>query len=66
MLNIKKRVITKLSIISNKQGFIYSVIPFDIKNINIAYSTSVHDVKMIKKKVLMKLKILIIILNIII
>ena len=40
-----------LSIIYNKQGFIYSVIPFDIKNINIAYSTSVHDVKMIKKSI---------------
>ena len=47
----KKKKITKLSIISNKQCFIYSVIPFDIKNINIAYSTSVNDVKMIKKSI---------------
>lgn len=46
---LKKKKITKLSFIANKRGFIYSVIPFDIKNKYKKYSTSVHDVKMIKR-----------------
>ena len=47
----KKKKITKLSLITNKNGFIHSVVPFDIKNTNINYSTSVHDVKMIDKNI---------------
>ena len=47
----KKKKITKLSIVTNKQGFIYSIVPFDIKNVNINYSTSVHDVRMINKSI---------------
>ena len=50
MLNIKKKI-TKLSLVTNKNGFIYSVIPFDIKNKNKNYNTSVHDIKMIKKSI---------------
>jgi len=46
---LKKKKVSKLSIITNKKGFIYSVIPFDIKNKYQQYSTSVHDVKMITK-----------------
>ena len=38
-----------MSLITNKNGFIYSVSYFDIKNKNNNYSTSVHDVKMINK-----------------
>ena len=49
MWNIKK--ITKLSLVTNKNGFIYSVVPFDIKTKNNNYSTSVHDVKMINKNI---------------
>ena len=45
---LKKKKITKLSFTVNKKGFIYSVLPFDIKNKYKNYSTSVHDVKMIK------------------
>ena len=47
----KKKKITKLSLITNKNGFIYSVIPFDIKNQYKNYSTSIHDVKMIEKNI---------------
>lgn len=47
----KKKKVTKLSLITNKNGFIHSVLPFDIKNKNINYSTSIHDVKMIKKNI---------------
>lgn len=47
----KKKKVTKLSLLTNKKGFIYSVISFDIKNKNINYSTSVHDVKMINKSI---------------
>ena len=47
----KKKKITKLSLITNKNGFIYSVVPFDIKTKNNNYSTSVHDVKMINKNI---------------
>ena len=47
----KKKKITKLSLVTNKNGFIYSVIPFDIKNKNKNYNTSVPDVKMIKKSI---------------
>lgn len=47
----KKKKITKLSLVTNKKGFILSVEPFDIKNKNENYSTSVHDVKMIKKNI---------------
>ena len=45
----KKKKVTKLSLITNKNGFIYSVSYFDIKNKNNNYSTAVHDVKMINK-----------------
>lgn len=53
VLNVeyKKKKITKLSLITNKYGFIHSVIPFDIKNKNINYSTSVHDIKMVDKNI---------------
>lgn len=43
----KKKKITKLSLITNKKGFIYSVMPFDVKTHYTNYSTSIHDVKMI-------------------
>ena len=45
----KKKKVTKLSLIVNKKGFIYSVSYFDIKNENENYSTAIHDVKMINK-----------------
>jgi hypothetical protein len=45
----KKKKITKLSLVTNKKGFIYSVVPFDIKTKNYNYSTSVHDIKMVNK-----------------
>jgi Ni,Fe-hydrogenase maturation factor len=45
----KKKKVTKLSLITNKKGFIYSVVPFKIKNKKKNYSTSVHDVKMINE-----------------
>jgi hypothetical protein len=45
----KKKKITKLLIVTNTFGFIYSIIPFNIKNTNNIYSTSVHDVKMINE-----------------
>ena len=45
----KKKKVTKLSIITDKNKFIYLVTPFDIKNNYTNYSTSVHDVKMIYK-----------------
>lgn len=53
----KKKKVTKLSLITNKKGFIYSVIPFKIKNENENYSTAVHDVKMINDG-LTKIKII--------
>lgn len=43
----RKKNVTKLSLIVNENGFIYSIIYFDIKNNNQNYLTSVHDVKMI-------------------
>ena len=43
----RKKNVTKLSLIVNKNGFIYSVIYFDIKNKDQNYSTTVYDVKMI-------------------
>ena len=49
ILNIEKKKITKLSIISNKSNFIHSVEVFEIKNSNDKYKTSIHDVKMINK-----------------
>jgi len=45
----RKKKITKLSIITNKNNFIYSVEVFEIKNENDKYKTAVHDVKMINK-----------------
>ena len=53
----KKKKITKLSVISNSNGFVYSIVPFDInmslkKNNKIIYSTSVHDTKMINDSIL--------------
>lgn len=47
----KKKKITKLSIISNKNGFIYSIINCNIKNKYKNYSTSVHDVKTINNSI---------------
>lgn len=47
----KKKKITKLSLITNTNKFIYSVTPFDINNKYKNYSTSVHDVKMICKSI---------------
>ncbi len=41
----------KLSIISNKKGFIYSVTNCNIKNKYKNYSTSVHDVKTINNSI---------------
>ena len=52
----KKKKITKLSIVSNKFNFIYSIEVFDLKTQNENYNTSVHDVKMINKS-LEKVKI---------
>ena len=48
----KKKKITKLSLLTNPNGFIKSIIPFDIKTIMPSYSTSEHDVKMIKKNLI--------------
>ena len=45
----RKKKITKLSVVSNKNNFIHSVEVFEIKNENDKYKTSVHDVKMISK-----------------
>jgi hypothetical protein len=45
----RKKNVTKLSLIVNEKGFIYSVSYFDIKNENANYSTAIHDVKMIEK-----------------
>ncbi len=45
----KKKKITKLSIITNKNNFIHSIEVFEIKNENNKYKTAVHDVKMINK-----------------
>lgn len=45
----RKKKITKLSLVSNKNNFIYSVEVFEIKYSNDKYKTSVHDVKMINK-----------------
>jgi hypothetical protein len=45
----KKKKVTKLSLVINKNGFIHSVTYFDIKNKNDNYSTAIHDVKMINK-----------------
>ena len=49
ILNIERKKITKLSIVSNNNNFIHSVEVFEIKNENDKYKTSVHDVKMISK-----------------
>lgn len=43
----KKKKVTKLSIITSSNGFIYSIIPFNIKNKFKNYNTFVHDSKMI-------------------
>jgi len=48
----RKKNVTKLSLIVNKKGFIYSVIYFDIKNLNKNYSTAVHDIKMINSNLM--------------
>jgi len=56
---LKKKKVTKLSIISNNKNFINSITVFDIKTKNNNYSTGIYDVKMIKKtleKVLIKNK----------
>jgi transposase len=45
----RKKKITKLSVVSNKDNFIHSVEVFEIKNENKKYNTSIHDVKMINK-----------------
>ena len=43
----KKKKVTKLSIITSSNGFIYSIIPFNIKNKFKNYNTFVHYSKMI-------------------
>jgi hypothetical protein len=48
----RKKKVTKLSLIVNTNGFIYSVSYFDIKNKNNNYSTAVHDVIMINKNLI--------------
>jgi hypothetical protein len=45
----KKKKITKLSIITNKNNFIHSIEVFNLKTQNKNYNTSIHDVKMISK-----------------
>lgn len=47
----RKKKVTKLSLITNKNGFIYTVQPFDIKNDHGNYLTAIHDVKMISKNI---------------
>ena len=47
----RKKKVTKLSLITNKNGFIYTVKPFDIKNDHGNYLTAIHDVKMISKNI---------------
>jgi len=47
----KKKKVTKLSLITDNNGFIYSITPFDIKSKGKSYYTSVHDVKMIDKSI---------------
>jgi hypothetical protein len=46
-----KKKITKLSVLTNSNGFIYSILPFKINTTNNNYSTSVHDVKMIDEHI---------------
>lgn len=53
---LKKKKITKLSVVSNNNNFIHSIEVFDLKTKNENYNTGVHDVKMIKKS-LEKIKI---------
>lgn len=53
---LKKKKITKLSIVSNSENFIHSIEVFDLKTKNINYNTGVHDVIMIKKS-LEKIKV---------
>ncbi len=54
----KKKKITKLSVIANSSGFIYSITPFEIKQTIVndngkkIYSTSIHDVKMLDNSLL--------------
>lgn len=45
----KKKKVTKLSVVSNKYNFIYSIEPFNIKSKNNNYKTAIHDVNMINK-----------------
>ena len=45
----KKKKVTKSSLITNINGFIYLISYFDIKNKTNNYSTADHDVKMINK-----------------
>ena len=45
----KKKKITKLSVVSNKNNFIHTVDVFDLKSKYNNYNTSIHDVKMINK-----------------
>jgi hypothetical protein len=45
----KKKKITKLSVVSNKNNFIHAVEVFDLKSKHNNYNTSIHDVKMINK-----------------
>lgn len=45
----KKKKITKLSVISNKNNFIHSIEVFKINKKNKKYNTSIHDVKMINE-----------------
>lgn len=45
----KKKKVTKLSVLTNENKFIHSVVPFKIASETDIYKTSVHDVKMIEK-----------------
>jgi hypothetical protein len=47
-----KKKVTKVSVLTNTKGFIYSVLPFKINTINKKYSTSIHDVKMIDEHII--------------
>ena len=47
----KKKKITKLSVLTNKKGFIYSILPFKINKEKGKHSTSVHDIKMIDEHI---------------
>jgi hypothetical protein len=53
IMRIKKKKVTKLSVISNNKGFILSIVPFDINKTlsNDKTKTAVHDVKIIESSI---------------